>query len=73
MTDAEFAREIVQPLTDQLGDYGAHSQSWRERKPRLPRFRTSAFGVRCVLASLWLANEPEQGSEYKMSEVQIQV
>jgi len=30
MTDAEFAREIAQPLTDQSGDYGAHSQSWRE-------------------------------------------
>ncbi len=40
MTDAEFAREIAQPLTDHSGDYAAlnqsgastrtHSQSWRE-------------------------------------------
>ena len=29
--------------------------------------------MRCVLASLWLANEQGQGSEYKISEVQIQV
>ena len=30
MTDAEFALEIAQPLHRQSGDYGAHSQSWRE-------------------------------------------
>jgi hypothetical protein len=40
MTDAAFAGDIAQPLTDQSSDYGAlnqsgastrtHSQSWRE-------------------------------------------
>jgi hypothetical protein len=68
MTDAEFVREIAQPLTDQSGDYDAlnqsgastrtHSQSWRETETASAMIsHGSAFGVRCVLASLWLANE----------------
>jgi hypothetical protein len=68
MTGAELVREIAQPLTNQSGDYDAlnqsgastrtHSQSLRETETASAmNFARSAFGVRCVLASLWLANE----------------
>jgi len=68
MTDGELVREIAQPLTDQSGDYDALNQSGHEYTHALPKlarngnrvchdFARSAFGVRCVLASLWLANE----------------
>ena len=68
MTYTEPVREIAQPLTNQSGDYDAlnqsgastrtHSQSWREtEKASSMSFARSAFGVRCVAASLWLANE----------------
>ena len=66
MTDAELVREMAQALADQSGDYDvlkksdartrAHSQSpataGRNRHASAMNFARSAFGVRCVLASL---------------------
>ena len=67
MTDGELVREIVQPLTDQSGDYDAlnqsgtstrtHSQSWRETETESAMISHEVLRMRCVLASLWLANE----------------
>ena len=68
MTDAKLVREIAQPPTDQSGDYDAlnqsgastrtHSQSWRETETASAmNFARSAFGVRCVVASLSLRNK----------------
>jgi hypothetical protein len=70
MTDAELVREIAQPLTHQSGDYDAlsqsdartraHSQSpataGRNGHASAMNFARSAFGVRCVVASLSLRN-----------------
>jgi len=63
MTDAEVVRVIAQPITDHSDDWRCAEPKRREYAHALPKlarnrntspmdFARSAFGVRCVVASL---------------------